>query len=279
MWKPQLLEDLAALVAVPSVMDPASAEPQAPFGTGVRKALTHLRRLPKKKGFRCGTLTAMRWMPGWAKGRTTSVSWDIWMSWKLGIRRDGTVIPFVMRQDGDLLYGRGVNDDKGPLLAALYAAWLIREQDCRCAIRSASSPAGQRRRHGNVWHGISKRSAAAVRIFTGWQLSIVNGEKGILQVRFLFPKTQGVTLASAKRANFVCDDLLAELPFDIAGERAVEKTQEEAGVRLHYKGKSARHAIRSAGTMPSPLCKRSGGTILYRWPAGCAHHDPRAVPR
>ena len=51
MWKPQLLEDLAALVAVPSVMDPASAEPQAPFGTGVRKAFDTFAAIAEKKGF------------------------------------------------------------------------------------------------------------------------------------------------------------------------------------------------------------------------------------
>ena len=92
MWKPQLLEDLAALVAVPSVMDPASAEPQAPFGTGVRKAFDTFAAIAEKKGFSVRDFDGYALMPGWAKGRTTSVSWDIWMSWKLGIRRDGTVI-------------------------------------------------------------------------------------------------------------------------------------------------------------------------------------------
>ena len=106
MWKPQLLEDLAALVAVPSVMDPASAEPQAPLEQECGRHLTHLRRLPKKKGFRCGTLTAMRWMPGWAKGRLhrcPGTSDVVEARDQKGWDSD----PFVMRQDGDLLMVAG----------------------------------------------------------------------------------------------------------------------------------------------------------------------------
>lgn len=240
MWKPQLLEDLAALVAVPSVMDPASAEPQAPFGTGVRKAFDTFASIAEKKGF------SVRDFDGYALDARLGEGEDY-----IGVLGHLDVVeardqkgwdsdPFVMRQDGDLLYGRGVNDDKGPLLAALYAAWLIREQGLplRHPIRIIAGGAEETTWECMEWY-FQKNPQPLCGFSPDGNFPIVNGEKGILQVRFLFPKTQGVTLASAKRVNFVCDDLQVELPFDIAGERAVEKTQEKAGVRLHYKGKSA----------------------------------------
>ena len=123
-----------------------------------------------------------------------------------------------------------VNDDKGPLLAALYAAWLIREQGLplRHPIRIIAGGAEETTWECMEWY-FQKNPQPLCGFSPDGNFPIVNGEKGILQVRFLFPKTQGVTLASAKRANFVCDDLLAELPFDIAGERAVEKNAGGSG--------------------------------------------------
>ena len=136
-------------------------------------------------------------------------------------------------------------------MAALYAAWLIREQGLplRHPIRIIAGGAEETTWECMEWY-FQKNPQPLCGFSPDGNFPIVNGEKGILQVRFPLPKTQGVTLASAKRVNFVCDDLLAELPFDIAGERAVEKRRRKRAIVCTIKERARCHAIRSAGTMP-----------------------------
>ena len=55
--------------------------------------MTHLRRLPKKKGFPVRDFDGYALDARLGEGEDYIGVLDIWMSWKLGIRRDGTVIP------------------------------------------------------------------------------------------------------------------------------------------------------------------------------------------
>lgn len=238
--RPQLLEELAALVAVPSVMDSAHAGAQAPFGAGVRKAFDIFTAIAQAKGF------TVRDIDGYAVDAQLGEGDDyIGVLGHLDVveardQRGWNSDPFVMRQEGDLVYGRGVNDDKGPLLAALYAAWLIKEQGLplRHPIRIIAGGAEE-----TTWacmeHYFQTNPQPLCGFSPDGNFPIVNGEKGILQVRFLFPMTPGVTLTCAKRVNFVCDDLQVVLPLHGSFASAAEKVEDAKETRLHYMGKSA----------------------------------------
>lgn len=239
--KEELLADLSALVSIRSVLDETSKGENAPFGKGVREAFDSFIQLARRLGFH------VRDLDGYALDAQIGTGDEY-----IGILGHLDVVeakgqegwesdPFVMRRDGDLLYGRGVNDDKGPLLAALYAASLIKEQglELKYPIRIIAGGAEE-----TTWecmeHYFRKCKQPVFGFSPDGNFPIVNGEKGILQVRFLFPAVEGVTIQSSPRTNYVCDDLQVFLPScSAAFARADQQEQKETGIFLRYKGKTA----------------------------------------
>ena len=124
--KEQLLQDIAALVAIDSVE--GTPEEGAPFGKGPRAALD--KTLELAAGMGLATRNCENYM-GYAelagadpeKYLATICHVDV-----VPVGNGWTADPFKMRiQDGWLL-GRGVSDDKGPMVVALYALKFLKEQ-------------------------------------------------------------------------------------------------------------------------------------------------------
>ena len=119
---PQVLEDIADLVAVPSVEDLARAKPGLPYGPGPRRATDVALGIAERLGLRAHdddgyvawadvTGASERILATMCHCDIVPVEGQDWES-----------DPFEMvRRDGYLL-GRGVADDKGPLALTLWAA-------------------------------------------------------------------------------------------------------------------------------------------------------------
>ena len=124
--KEQLLKDIAALVAVNSVE--GTPEEGAPFGAGPRAALDKTLELAAGMGFatrNCENYIGYAELAGKdpEKYLATICHVDV-----VPVGNGWTADPFTMRiQDGWLL-GRGVADDKGPMVATLYALKFLKEQ-------------------------------------------------------------------------------------------------------------------------------------------------------
>ncbi len=126
-YQEKLLETLANFVAINSVYDGDSVSKQDPFGKGVSKALNFICELAKKDGFEatnydnkvveilCGNGDKNITIMAHADVVPAASGWD----------QD----PFSMVDHGDIITGRGVADDKGPLLAAYYAMKAVRDND------------------------------------------------------------------------------------------------------------------------------------------------------
>lgn len=123
----EVIADMEALIAIESVEDLDSATPNAPFGPGPRAALDKVLEIAARMGFAthdCEGYIGYADMPGETDEQ-------------IGIIGHVDVVPAgpgwtfppygVTRKDGYLI-GRGVSDDKGPVLVALHAArfWLDR---------------------------------------------------------------------------------------------------------------------------------------------------------
>lgn len=115
----QMKKDLAELVSIPSVLDPATACNGSPFGRNAAEALDKVLRLASSMGFRT------RNYDGYA-GEVTLGSG----SHMVGILGHIDVVaagdgwntpPFEMTVENGCMYGRGTSDDKGPLVSSLYA--------------------------------------------------------------------------------------------------------------------------------------------------------------
>lgn len=124
---PDVLDDIAALVAVPSVADASKAEPGAPHGPACKQALATALTMAQRLGLEPHDLDG--WM-GYAdlKGASDTQIATIAHVDVVPAGTGWTQDPFTMvRKDGFLL-GRGVIDDKGPAVLTLYMAHYFARQ-------------------------------------------------------------------------------------------------------------------------------------------------------
>ena len=119
-----LLENLKKFVAINSVYDEESVSKTDPFGKGVSSALTFIANLAEQDGFKVNNYAnkVVEIISGEGKNITILAHADV-VPEGTGWDQD----PFAVVDHGDRLTGRGVADDKGPLLAAYYAMKAVRD--------------------------------------------------------------------------------------------------------------------------------------------------------
>ena len=124
----EALRELKNLVAIPSVLDEEHATKEMPFGPEVDKALSYVAELGKRLGFtvsRCDNyVTELCYGEGekvfdiYAHVDVVPVEKEKW-----------THDPFeLVIEEGNIMYGRGTSDDKGPGIACLYAVKALMDQ-------------------------------------------------------------------------------------------------------------------------------------------------------
>ena len=119
-----LLKNLGEFVAINSVLDEETVSKENPFGQGVTNALTYIANLAQDDGFEVRNYAnkVVEIICGEGKNITILAHADVVPA---GTGWDQE--PFQMIDHGDRLTGRGVADDKGPLLAAYYAMKAVRD--------------------------------------------------------------------------------------------------------------------------------------------------------
>lgn len=125
-YKKNLLIDLEKLLLIPSVKDPETTSPDAPFGRGIQEALDYMLNLGKRDGFI--TKDVDHYAGHLEVGQGEKL---------LGILSHLDVVPAETDQwdtppftpviKDDKLFARGALDDKGPTLMAYYAVKILKE--------------------------------------------------------------------------------------------------------------------------------------------------------
>ena len=251
--KEQLLQDIAALVAIDSVE--GTPEEGAPFGKGPRAALD--KTLELAAGMGLATRNCENYM-GYAelagadpeKYLATICHVDV-----VPVGNGWTADPFKMRiQDGWLL-GRGVSDDKGPMVVTLYALKFLKEQgyELRYPIRALIGD--NEETHMQDVEYYLKNYPAPVFCFTpDAEFPVCNGEKGHFGGKIVSPVCNGVIcdFEGGVANNAVPDRASALLHTDITKlKNAPNITLEPAGegcVRVRGWGKAG-HAAMPEGTV------------------------------
>lgn len=121
------LRDLDTLVEIESTRDMSTAKENAPFGTNCRKALDAMLSIANQDGFETADIDGYAGVIEYGHGEDS-----------FGIVGHLDIVPLgegwtkeplkVTYKDG-YVFGRGVMDDKGPVLAAYYALKLIKENN------------------------------------------------------------------------------------------------------------------------------------------------------
>lgn len=181
---PQMKKALERLVKIPSVS--GETEGKYPFGTECKNALDEFLKIAEENGF---TAKNYDYYAGSA---------DLYPEGEpeLGIlahldvvpvsEKDWSFPPFELTEKDNRLYGRGSEDDKGPLIAALFAMKAVRE--CGFALKSnVRLIAGCSEETGSELdiEEYTKRAEMPKKVFTpDAEFPIITTEKGMLRFSF-----------------------------------------------------------------------------------------------
>lgn len=113
----EFLRGLAGMIAIPTIRTQASEK--APFGQGIRDGMDYLIAIAKEEGLVWKDLDGYAMHIEYGKGPLLGLLCHMDT---VGIEKPELwqTDPFQLTVEGDFLYGRGVNDNKGPLMACMY---------------------------------------------------------------------------------------------------------------------------------------------------------------
>lgn len=233
------IEDLKKLVSIPSVLQ--EDDSPYPFGMPVQRALEAMLDIAGRLGFR--TFIDPDGYYGYAEIGTGSEM--------VGVLGHVDVVPagdlskwrtqpFDAVQSGDILYGRGTQDDKGPTLAALYAAKALCDMDL---------PFNKRIRfifgtdEETLWRGIQayekKEDMPDLGFSPDSKFPLIFAEKGLKQVHLIAPAQTPIRLSCGDAFNSVPSSAYYEGPYTFAVQQALQD--------LNYSFKPERDGIRVLG--------------------------------
>lgn len=246
-YKEQFLKDLASLVAIPSIRHEQSKAHNAPFGKGVAKAMDKFCEIAQRLEFQTENCDGYASYAQLGNGNAY-----------IGVLAHLDVVdilypkewksdPFCMDLRDEILYGRGVNDDKGPLLAALYAMRILADMQVplKHPIRLIAGGAEE-----TTWECMDYYFKKYPQPICGFSpdgnFPIVNGEKGIACYSFQFPCTSTeIHIECREKENWVNEDIVVRFYQKSKDEllsyakRVVKIEVDGEDVLLYYKGKRA----------------------------------------
>ncbi len=122
---PRAEETLAAWVRQRSVQ--GKAEDGAPFGTDVKKMLEMCVNDCEKLGFRAKNVAGYAGLADLGEGSDEEALGILGHLDVVPVGEGWTMDPWGAQRIGDRMYGRGTSDDKGPMVAALFAALAVQK--------------------------------------------------------------------------------------------------------------------------------------------------------
>ena len=244
----ELIESLAALIRIPSVE--GTPEDGAPYGREVARCLRETLALCEKLGFRTGN---MDHRVGWCEYGEGEEMIAVLGHLDVVPAGDGwsEAEPFSGEVKNGRIYGRGAMDDKGPVVAAIYALAALKDAGFAPArrIRILFGTNEETGCGDMAWYREHGGEKPVMGFTPDGEYPVINGEKGILNGTFARRLHQtGVyrltRLEGGTASNVVPAYAVAELqcPADAAGRISGEKitvTPIEGGIRVEAQGVSA----------------------------------------
>lgn len=243
-----LLADLAALIRIPSVQ--GTPAPGAPYGSEVARCLHEMLTLCERLGFRTENMDGH---VGWCEYGEGDEMVAVLGHLDVVPAGDGwqAAEPFSGEVKDGRIYGRGTMDDKGPMVAAVYALAALKEFGFVPSrrIRLLFGTNEETGCQDMVWYLAHGGEVPVMGFTPDGEYPIINGEKGILNgsfsrklhqtgdyrlIRFEGGTASNVTPAYAV-AELACpDDAAARIELD-----KVTVTPIKGGLRIEAAGVSA----------------------------------------
>ena len=243
-YRGEMLETLGGLIAIPSVR--GEAENGKPFGDGPYRALGYMLGVGERMGLRTYSADGCAGHAEYGDGEETAaavVHLDVVPA------GDGWKTPaFALTERGGYLYGRGVSDDKGSAVAALYALGLIRELGIRTdrKIRVIFG-CGEETGMDDLPVYFTKQDLPVLAFTPDVGTPLINREKGRLIYRFQTSydaaRAAFKSFQAGNAPNMVPDRCTARISADAAAEVGTNSELQlkmlENGCEIRAEGKSA----------------------------------------
>ncbi len=217
-YKEPMIQDMISLVEIPSVID--EAEEGAPFGVEIQNALEKTLEISKALGFR--TFIDPEGYYGYAEiGEGEGL---------FGILGHLDVVPagdpeqwespaFEPEVRDGKVYGRGTQDDKGPMIAAMYGAKQLSDQGHKFSKRVRFIFGTDEE---TLWRGIEKYMEKEEVPDFGFTpdsvFPIIHGEKGLLQLYLRGQGSMDFEISGGSSFNALADQAWVELKKSPGGE-------------------------------------------------------------
>ena len=152
----ELLEHLASLIRIPSVE--GAPAPGAPFGREVARCLEKMLTLCERLGLRTGSMDGR---VGWCEYGAGEEMIAVLAHLDVVPAGEGwtEAAPVAGEVKNGRVYGRGAMDDKGPVVAAIYALAALKDAGLSPRGASASCSARMRRLAAGIWRGTVNTAA------------------------------------------------------------------------------------------------------------------------
>lgn len=200
--KQEMTDFLAELVAVPSVQ--GDAEEGAPFGKEPARALEIMLKKCEEFGFSVENIDNYA-----GSADINELDPELAVLTHLDVVPVGegwTTDPFVLRYEPgtDKLVGRGAIDDKGPAVAALFAARAVKELGIplKKGIRLIFGT-NEENGSADLAYYRKKRELPPMVFTPDGEYPVINAEKGMLRVYFSAPVPEGVNIEAGTVINAV----------------------------------------------------------------------------
>lgn len=275
--KDQLIDDIKTLVAIPSVDDASTAGEMQPYGKACKDALDAMLVIGKRDGFEVENVDGHAGHIDIGEGDQV-----------LGILGHLDVVPVnkegwnsnpfeAIELDGRL-YGRGVADDKGPLLAGYYAAKIIHNLGVSSNTKTRIIFGCNEEMGSNcVKYYFSKKPFPTFGFTPDANFPVVYGEKstGGAEIKGQIEDDNLICLYAGTRSNIVPDECVAVIKGDYRTYEASYKqflkdhhltgTIEEEGncSKLLLKGKSSHGSLPEQGINAIYYLSKYLNTIIH----------------
>ena len=227
----QALEATMKLLSVDSVQGAPCAD--SPFGEGVAKCLRFVEKTAKDHGFKT------------CYGDGYYVFAEVGEGELFGVLGHVDTVPYEGKWDADPLgeikngriYGRGVLDDKGPMICCMYAAFQLLQEGYKPTKRLRFIFGGNEE---TGWKCIERYMEKEERPVTGFSpdgdFPVIHCEKGVAQILVKFNKPEKlVSMDGGVRANIVIDDATAVIEGEGKEVRGDKLTAEVKDGRTYIK--------------------------------------------
>lgn len=263
-----VLTDISALVAHPSVSDEGAAQPGAPFGPEVRAALDDALSIARRLGYVTGEDDGYIGWGDLAGAEETQVATIAHID-VVPAGPGWTGDPFEVRRREGWLIGRGVSDDKGPAVLSLYAGAFFRHEGIvpRYTFRAllgCDEEVGM----SDVHHYLETHDDPAFLFTPDAEFPLGNAEKGLFGATFASaPIADGRILSwsGAEATNAIPSESVCELAVDAAALPAPHANADRLSIEAAGEGvaRITAHGIGGHAAMPEGTLNAVGIIVGY----------------